>query len=58
MAGPVFAVDGHIYERSLIEKWLRDHKNSPKTGEELASTALIPCHSMRSLIDYWRSKQA
>ena len=31
MEDPVFATDGHTYERSAIEGWLLNHKTSPKT---------------------------
>jgi len=31
MEDPVFATDGHTYERSAIEGWLSNHKTSPKT---------------------------
>ena len=27
---PVFATDGHTYERSAIEGWLSNHKMGPK----------------------------
>ena len=43
-------VDGHTYERSAIEQWLETHNTSPATGAALESKQLIPCHSLRSLI--------
>jgi len=42
--------DGFIYERSAIEQWLETHNTSPATGAALESKQLIPCHSLRSLI--------
>ena len=42
--------DGFTYERSAIEQWLETHNTSPATGAALESKQLIPCHSLRSLI--------
>merc|ERR1712098_58958 len=35
MCDPVFASDGHTYEREAIETWLKDHNTSPKTNAKL-----------------------
>ncbi|MCO5570840.1 hypothetical protein L7F22_024568 [Adiantum nelumboides] len=35
MQDPVITADGHSYERSAIEDWLKSHDTSPKTGEIL-----------------------
>lgn len=35
MQDPVITADGHSYERSAIEAWLKLHDTSPKTGEVL-----------------------
>ena len=43
-------VDGHTYERSAIEQWLKTHNTSPTTGLELESKQLNPNYSLRSLI--------
>ena len=51
MQDPVMACDGHTYERAAIEAWLSASPTSPKTGEVLESTTLIPNHSVRQLID-------
>ena len=51
MQDPVMACDGHTYERAAIEAWLSANPTSPKTGEVLESTTLIPNHSVRQLID-------
>ncbi len=50
MQDPVFATDGHTYERSAIESWLTNNRTSPKTGEPLATTALFPNHGARQQI--------
>ena len=49
--GRARAPDGHTYERAAIEAWLSASPTSPKTGEVLESTTLIPNHSVRQLID-------
>ena len=50
MQDPVFATDGHTYERSAIESWLTNNRTSPKTGEPLATTVLFPNHGARQQI--------
>lgn len=53
MVDPVMAYDGHTYEREAIERWLKRQQTSPKTGEPLASTILLPNHAMRGQIIEW-----
>jgi hypothetical protein len=50
---PVQAPDGHTYERSAIERWVREGKNtSPKTGTQFeAKPSFIPNHTVRGMID-------
>ena len=50
MRDPVFAADGYTYERTEIEKWLKQHNTSPSTGEELIHLDLTINCAMRSLI--------
>ena len=50
MTDPVSALDGFTYERAAITEWLRTKDTSPKTGTKLESKALIPNHSLRSMI--------
>ena len=50
MIDPVSTLDGFIYERAAITEWLRTKDTSPKTGATLESKALIPIHSLRSVI--------
>merc|ERR1712226_635215 len=58
MTDPVICVgDGHTYEKSAITKWLEKNETSPLTGETLASTQLIPNHSIRKAIEEY-SKSA
>lgn len=41
---PVFADDGHIYERSAIETWYAKHETSPLTREKINNKALFSNH--------------
>ena len=50
MTDPVTTLDGFTYERAAITEWLRTKDTSPKTGTTLESKALIPNHSLRSVI--------
>ena len=50
MTDPVSTLDGFTYERAAITEWLRTKDTSPKTGAKLESKALIPNHSLRSVI--------
>ena len=54
MEDPVLAMDGHTYDRSSIEAWLKTgRKTSPKTNAPLPSTALYPNHAVKSMVqDY------
>jgi len=54
MVDPVTASDGHSYERSAITQWLAHRNMSPKTGLALASTALVPNHNLRNVIETLR----
>ena len=50
MTDPVFALDGHTYERSAIEDWFAGgNMLSPKTGAEIGQL-LVPNHAMRAQI--------
>ena len=51
---PVVAADGHTYERSKIEEWIRRKGRdvlSPKTLQPLAHTMLIPNHAIKNSMD-------
>jgi len=56
MEDPVFAADGHTYERRCIKAWLRKHDTSPLTNLVLPHKHLVPNHSLRGQIMEWRSK--
>ena len=58
MRDPVSTVDGHVYERVAIVRWLRHKKTSPLTGADLPSTNLIPNIALRKLIEEnWRGTE-
>ena len=51
MREPVTTADGHVFERSAIERWLATHSTSPMTGMPLEHTKIAPAHSIRQLIE-------
>jgi len=51
MKDPVVAADGHTYERSAIESWLRQRKVSPLTNSPMTAKPLTPNLAMRSQIE-------
>ena len=57
MRDPVFCADGHSYERSYIEEWLRTHKTSPLTNTRLAHKQLVPNHALRGIINERRERR-
>ncbi len=53
MTHPVFAADGHSYERSEIERWFAKHGDtakSPMTSAPLAHHDLVQNHTLKSII--------
>eukprot|EP00392_Amoebophrya_sp_AT5.2_P009065 g9093.t1 len=56
MGDPCLASDGHIYERSSIQRWLQQSNVSPKTREPMAP-ATHPVRLLRNSISDWRSQQ-
>jgi TPR repeat protein len=57
MVDPVFTTDGHSYERSAIEEWLKNKSTSPKTGLPLDSKALLPNLTLQIQIKEWVDDQ-
>ena len=52
MKEPVVCADGHTYERSAIEEWLRAGKRtSPVTGKRLPSVTTVTNFALRSSIE-------
>ena len=56
MRDPVFAADGHTYERDAISKWLEKRQTSPLSNEPLPHGTLVPNRALKGLIDKWRSR--
>ena len=48
---PVVCTDGVIYEREVIETWLKNHTTSPWTKEQLVSNILIPLKPLKQYIE-------
>ncbi len=57
LVDPVFLSDGHTYERSAIEQWLKDHNTSPKTNLPLPDNRLVPNHALRGQVMDWVEAQ-
>jgi len=56
MQDPVSTVDGHTYERSAVEQWFAQGKDtSPLTNAVLGSTALTPNITLRNAIEQWQT---
>lgn len=52
---PVFARDGHTYEKHAIEKWFQKQRTSPMTRQEI-STDLVPNYDKKTQIDRFHQK--
>ena len=50
MRSPVVCADGHIFERSALEKWMTTHTTNPATGMRLAHRHLNPALQLRNEI--------
>ena len=51
MRDPVFAADGHTYERAAISKWLETRQTSPLSNARLPHRTLVPNRALKTLID-------
>lgn len=49
LVDPVVAEDGHTYERSAVEQWLRTHKKSPVTNSPMGSV-VVPSLAARNTV--------
>jgi TPR repeat protein len=59
MDDPVFASDGHTYERVQIQQWFNLHNTtSPKTRETLTSLVLTSNRGLKTQILEWLENQA
>lgn len=50
MVDPGIAADGHTYERSAIQSWLKQHSTSPVTQQPLLHTYVFPNRIIRNLM--------
>jgi len=57
MRDPVTAADGFSYERSSIERWLRENDTSPITNLRLASKWLVPNRTLKIAIQDWPAQE-
>ena len=57
MVDPVTASDGFTYERSQIERWLRNSRRSPITGAALPHQHLNPNQALKSWISSWEEQE-
>ena len=48
---PVLAADGHSYERTAIEEWLKLHATSPLTNLPLPHKQLVPNRAIKSALE-------
>jgi len=52
MLDPVCTVDGQIYERSYIERWLKNNDTSPLTNLKLSSKKLVSNDAITSNLQH------
>ena len=55
MSDPVFAADGHTYERRAIATWFETKQTSPLSNAVLEHRRLVPNRALKQLIDKWRA---
>ena len=58
MKEPVILSDGFTYEKSAIEKWLKEHDKSPMTNEVLESKVVTTNRQLKKLIDDFKQLEA
>lgn len=56
MRDPVFAADGHTYERRAIATWFETKQTSPLSNAVLEHRRLVPNRALKQLIDKWRGR--
>jgi hypothetical protein len=55
MVDPVVAQDGHTYERTDIETWLRKNSTSPMDRSSITNTKLYPNIGLKTAIQLWKN---
>ena len=56
MTDPVMTQASNTYDRSSIERWLRDHNTDPLTNIVMSDLTLRENRNLRGLIESWRSQ--
>ena len=51
MVDPVRTVDGNVYEREAISRWLQQRRTSPMTNMRLPSLVLTEDRALRAAIE-------
>ncbi|OMJ75026.1 hypothetical protein SteCoe_25944 [Stentor coeruleus] len=57
MTDPVLSPYGHCYQREYIEAWLDKKSSCPFTGQPLKKSQLVPCITLRNLVQELQSSQ-
>jgi Mg-chelatase subunit ChlD len=57
MTDPVIVGDGHTYERSAIEEWLKTRTTSPITNRRIDAASIAPNYALRGAIERWKAGQ-
>lgn len=57
MTDPVLSPYGHCYQREYIEAWLDKKPLCPLTGQPLRKSQLVPCITLRNLVEELKSSQ-
>ena len=56
---PVITADGHLYDRTAISTWLRNHSTSPATNKDLINKSLITSIHLTNIIkSFWKKRGA
>jgi WD40 repeat protein len=53
---PVVAADGYVYERDVIERWLKNNNTSPMTKEVMKHTQISECFEFNNELEDFYSK--
>ena len=57
MVEPVVDALGNTYDKEAIKEWLKTHKTTPMTNEELPDTNLTPTKTIKAeIIEYKEEK--
>ena len=57
MSDPVFVTtSGHTYERSFIEKYIKDKKIDPLTQQTASISDIVQNRMMKRIIDDWKQQ--